>query len=223
MAHLLEITSAFEFGRVARGGYPPPALTEPYLWFSHTALRAWDVCRHQRHSSRAVLLPKSYKRKLHLCNRFGLKSITIAGVAFSFLLVTLAVGCCAGVFRLPPALQSILFRDLSALSPNILSCLTSFLTVSAFPVLTGFRHLRTRRLFQDPSGTMLISDYSRRCGSWGLPRVGSYLVLIPGRREFSVGKCTQLRMLPVVSTQWCYQRVLGFATAGSLSRTFQAS
>jgi hypothetical protein len=48
---------------------------------------------------------------------------------------------------------------------------------------------------------MLISDYSRRYGSWGLPRVGSYLVLSPGRREFSVGKCTQLRMLPVVSTQ----------------------
>ncbi len=25
--------------RVARGGCPPPALTEPYLCFSHTALR----------------------------------------------------------------------------------------------------------------------------------------------------------------------------------------
>jgi hypothetical protein len=25
--------------RVARGGYPPPAPTEPYLCFSHTALR----------------------------------------------------------------------------------------------------------------------------------------------------------------------------------------
>ena len=133
--------------------------------------------------------------------------------------MTLAVGCCAGVIRWPPALQSVPFRDVSALSPNILSCLTSFLTVSAFPVLTGFRRLRTRCPFQDPSSTMLISDYSRRYGSWGLPRVGSYLVLPPGRREFSVGKCTQFHMLPVVSTQWCYQRVLGFATAGSLSRT----
>ena len=30
-------------GRVARGDYSPPALTEPYLWFSHTALRDVDV------------------------------------------------------------------------------------------------------------------------------------------------------------------------------------
>jgi hypothetical protein len=61
-----------EVGRVARGSYLPPALTEPYLWFSHTALRARYVCLHRRHSSPAVLLPKSYKRKLHLYNRFGL-------------------------------------------------------------------------------------------------------------------------------------------------------
>ena len=31
--------------RVARGGYPPPALTEPDLWASHPALRDTGVGR----------------------------------------------------------------------------------------------------------------------------------------------------------------------------------
>ena len=34
--------------RVARGGYPPPALTEPDLWASHPALRDTGVRRLDR-------------------------------------------------------------------------------------------------------------------------------------------------------------------------------
>ena len=49
-------------GRVARGGRPPPALTEPDLWASHPALRDTGVGGNESPYSGAGIAARSYPR-----------------------------------------------------------------------------------------------------------------------------------------------------------------
>ena len=146
-------------GRVARGGCPPPAPTEPDLWASHPALRSvgvrFPVAR------RWCCHPQLSQVQRHLDRFWGDDSgptIVIAGRPLPFVLSVFGTARVRGRGR-PRSLSPSAPFGLSAVAEISSSCLSSSLAVTAFPPPEP--SLQVSNAFRRPCGSSRSSDSSR--------------------------------------------------------------